>query len=155
MLLDPEVLQEMIEAEDACGGAIGAGFPAYSLNPRPVEPALWQQAMKKVRLQSILFTELEALMQVANLGGGTEAAIAEARSRIRYRLTQLSEEQQAFFTALVEEDRSQPAELILRSQVKSKLYSLLSPSDWSAIGQAATNAIQSQWTEFMQRFKIA
>ncbi|MCY6490845.1 hypothetical protein [Leptolyngbya sp. GGD] len=68
VLYDSEVLQEMIEAEDTCGGAIGAGFSAYSLNPKPVDPALWKQAMKKVRLQSILFTELESLMQAANLG---------------------------------------------------------------------------------------
>jgi hypothetical protein len=152
---DPKFLREMIEAEDACGGAIGAGFPAYSLNPRPVDPELWKQAMKKVRLQSILFVELEILMQAANLGGGTEAAIIEARRRIHQQLTQLNEEQQAFFTALLEEDQLQPAELTLRPQVKSKLYSLLTPSDWNVIGQAATNAIQSQWVEFIQRSKIA
>jgi hypothetical protein len=152
---DPKFLREMIEAEDACGGAIGAGFPAYSLNPRPVDPELWKQAMKKVRLQSILFVELEILMQAANLGGGTEATIIEARRRIHQQLTQLNEEQQAFFTALLEEDQLQPAELTLRPQVKSKLYSLLTPSDWNVIGQAATNAIQSQWVEFIQRSKIA
>lgn len=155
VLYDSEVLQEMIQAEDTCGGAIGAGFSAYSLNPKPVDPALWKQAMKKVRLQSILFTELESLMQAANLGGGTEAAITEARRRIRHQLTQLNEEQQAFFAALVEEDQSQPAELILRSQVKSKLYSFLTPNDWSAVGQAATDAIQDQWSEFIQPSKIA
>jgi hypothetical protein len=155
VLDDPEFLREMIEAEDACGGAIGAGFPAYSLNPKPVEPALWKQAMKKVRLQSILFTELESLMQASNLGSGTEAAITEARRRIRYQLTQLNEEQQAFFTALVEEDHSQPAELTLHSQVKSRLCSLLTASDWSAIGQAATDAIQIHWNEFIQSSKTA
>lgn len=58
-----------------------------------------------MRLQSILFTELKDLMEAANLGGGTEAAITEARRRIRQQLTQLSEEQQAFFTVLVEEDQ--------------------------------------------------
>ena len=153
VLQDPEVLREMIEAEDACGGVIGAGFPTYSLNPRPVDPVLWKQAMKKVRLQSILFTELEILLQAANLGGGTEAAITEARRRIRYQLAQLSEEQQAWFAALVEE-QSQAAEPI-RPQVKSKLYSLLTPSDWNAIGQVATDAIQSQWAEFIQGSKTA
>lgn len=47
LLDDSEFLREMIEAEAACGGEIGAGFPAYSLNPKPVDPALWKQAMEK------------------------------------------------------------------------------------------------------------
>lgn len=155
VLQAPEVLREMIEAEDACGGVIGAGFPAYSLNPRPVDLALWKQAMKKVRLQSILFTELEDLMRAANLGGGTEVAITEARRRIRHQLTQLSEEQQAFFTALVEEDQQRPVELVFRPLVKSQLCSLLTPKDWSEIGQAATDAIQGHWNEFIERSKTA
>jgi hypothetical protein len=72
ILDDPEVLQEMVAAEAEGMGTIGAGFPAYSYL---VDPEKIGQAMEKVRLQSILFTELAVMMDLANLGAGTEAAI--------------------------------------------------------------------------------
>jgi hypothetical protein len=150
ILDDPEVLQEMVAAEAEGMGTIGAGFPAYSYHLQPVDPDKMRQAMGKVCLQSILFTELAVMMDLANLGAGTEAAITEARRRIRQQLTQLTTEQQAFLDAVVEEDALQSEDRVMRSQLRSRLYALLTPADWSAVGQAATNALQSQWTEFIK-----
>jgi hypothetical protein len=56
---------------------------------------------------------------------------------------------------LVEEDSLKLEDQPLRSQVKAKLYSLLSPNDWSAILEAATNALQNQWVECMKSAKSA
>lgn len=149
VLRDPEILQEMIRAEEECGATVGAGFPTYSETSQPVDPERLKSAMRQVRLQSILFSELEVFMEKANLGAGTEAAIAEARRRIRQQLTQLTDEQQWFFDALVAEDQLPPSERSLRPQLQSKLHSLLTPADWDAIGKVASEAIQMQWAEFI------
>lgn len=149
VLRDPEMLQEMIQAEEACGTTIGAGFPTYCDTPCPVEPERLKRAMRQVRLQSILFSELEVFMEKANLGAGTEAAIAEARKRIRQQLTQLTDEQQCFLDAVVAEEQLPLSERSLRPQLQAKMQSLLTPADWDAIGKAASEAIQTQWAEFI------
>jgi hypothetical protein len=156
LMRDPNFLREMVQAEDECGGTIGAGFPAYSYDSQPVDPEKFRLAMQKVLLQSILFTELRLLISSADLGiEMEEAAILEGRRRIRQQLKQLTIEQQSFFDALMEEDSLKLEYKPLRSQVKAKLYSLLSPNDWSAILEAATNALQNQWVECMESAKSA
>jgi hypothetical protein len=127
------VLREMVQAEDECGGTIGAGFPAYSHNPQPVDPEKLKQAMQKVRLLSILFTELETMMHQANLGAGAEAAIVEARQRIHEKLDHLSEEQKSFFDALVAEESSAPSNKPIHAQLRAKMAALLSVDDWDVI----------------------
>jgi hypothetical protein len=154
ILRDPDVLREMVKAEEGC--TIGAGFPAYTYDAPPVDPEKLRLAMQKVRLQSILFTELRILISSAELGPEmAESAILEGRRRIRQQLSHLTVEQQSFFDALVEEDSLKLEYQPLRSQVKAKLYSLLSPNDWSAILEAATNALQNQWVECMESAKSA
>lgn len=151
---DPDVLRKMVQAEDECMGMIGAGFPAYSTNPQPVDPEKLRLMMQKVRLQSTLFTELEDMMNLANLGAGTEAGITEARRRIRQQLNQLTAEQQACFDALVAEDLLQPAHRPLQRQLKGQLFSLLSTADWDAVGEAAISAVQKHWMEFLKSVSL-
>jgi hypothetical protein len=144
---DHDLWWEMIAAEDECE-EIGAGFPAYSYNPQPVDPEKLKAAMHKVRLLSLLFVEL--MMNQANLGAGTEAAIVEARQRIHKKLDHLSEEQKSFFDGLVAEELSAPPNKPIHDQLRAKIVSLLSDADWNAIGQEATNALQTQWVEFIE-----
>jgi hypothetical protein len=152
---DPAVMNAFIRLEADCGGDIGAGFPAYSRNPKPVTPEQRLAMRRTVRLHSIVLSDLAELIQSVNLGAGTHAAITEGRRRIRHHLAQLTDEQRRYFDALVDEDLQQLADKPLRAQLKSVVHSLLSEADWSAIGQAATDAIQHQWTAFMQRSKTA
>jgi hypothetical protein len=147
---NPDVLREMVRAEDECMGMIGAGFPAYSINPQPIDPEKLRLVMQKVRLQSILFTELEDMMNSANLGAGTEAGITEARRRIRQQLNQLTAEQQLFFDALVAEESLQSVDQSLQVQLKARLFSLLSMADWDAVGAAAIDAVQKYWMDFIE-----
>lgn len=104
----------MIQAEDACGGEIGAGFPAYSQHPQPVTPAQAKAVIRRVRLQSMVLSELAELIQSVNLGAGTEAAITEGRRRIRQHLAHLTDQQQAYFDALVDEDQLPILSICLR-----------------------------------------
>lgn len=154
ILDNPTVLEEVVRLESEFD-EIGAGFPAYSKNPKPVTPAHSKAVMRKVRLQSMVLSDLAELIQSVNLGAGTEAAIAEGRRRIRQHLTELTDEQQAYFDALVDEDQLQSSDKPLRAQLKSVVHSLLSASDWNAIGRVATDAIQQQWAEFTHRSKTA
>ena len=154
VLHDPDVMQDVIQLEAECASSIGAGFPAYSNARSSIEKADWNRAMSHVRLHSILFTELEALLQAANLGAGTEAALTEARKRVRQQPTQLTKEQQVFFTALIEEESLSLSESPLRSQLRSRLNALLSPADWNEIGQAATEEIWTQWGQFLESNRL-
>lgn len=154
VLKDPIIRQQVMQLEAECGD-IGAGFLAYSTHPKPVTPDQAASVLRTVRLQSIVLTTVAELIQTVNLGAGTEAAITEGRRRIRQRLCELTAEQQAYFDALVDEDQQQPTDKPLRAQLKPVISSLLSASDWQAIGQAATEAIQTQWVEFVQASKTA
>lgn len=145
-----DVLREMVRAEDECGGTIGAGFPAYSYNPRPAGTKKIEQAMHKVRLLSLLFTELEVMMNQANLGAGTEAVIVEAWQRIHEKLDHLSEEQKSYFDALVAKELSAPPNKPIHDQLRAKMVSLLSAADWNAIRQEATNTLQIHFVEFLE-----
>jgi hypothetical protein len=152
-MISHDILREMVAAEDKCGGTIGAGFPAYSYNPQPVDPEKLKAAMHKVRLLSLLFVELETMMNQANLGAGTEAAIVEARQRIHKKLDHLSEEQKSFFDALVAEELSAPPNKPIHDQLRAKIVSLLSTADWNAIGQEAAHALQIHFLEFLESMK--
>ncbi|BAS60359.1 hypothetical protein NIES2135_64310 (plasmid) [Leptolyngbya boryana NIES-2135] len=154
ILKNPAVMEEIIRLESEYG-EIGAGFPAYSKNPQPVTPNQANAVMRKVRLQSMVLIDLAELIQSVNLGVGTEAAITEGRRRIREHLAHLTDEQQAYFDALVDEDQLQLLDKPLRARLKSVVHLLLSDSDWNAIGQAATNALQNQWNEFIRNSKTA
>jgi hypothetical protein len=94
--------------------------------------------MQKVRLLSLLFTELETMMNQSNLGAGTESLIVEARQRIHENLDHLSEEQKSFFDALVAEELSAPSNKPIHAQLRAKMAALLSVDDWDAIGKEAT-----------------
>jgi hypothetical protein len=147
-----DILREMIATEDECE-EIGTGFPVYSYNPQPVDPEKVKAVMHKVRLLSLLFVELEAMMNQANLGAGTEAAILEARRSIHEKLDHLSADQQSFFDDLVAEELSAPPNKPIHDQLRAKIVSLLSDADWNAIGQEAANALQIHFLEFLESMK--
>ncbi len=151
----PSTLAELIALEAEHGGDIGAGFPAYSRNPKPLtsEQVKWMRG--EVRLQSIVLSEFTALVESVNLGAGRDAAIAEGRRRIRQHLGNLTEEQQSYFAALVDEDQQQTEDKPIRAQLKAVLRELLSEAEWGEIVQLATASIQAQWTEFLQISKSA
>jgi hypothetical protein len=151
---DHDVLREMVQTEDECG-EFGIGFPAYSHNHSAVAPDQMEQSMYKVRLLSILFSEIKTMMNQANLGSGTEAAIVEARQRIHQKLDHLSTEQKSFFDALVAEELSASSTKPIRAQLRAEISSLLSAIDWNEIGQEATNALQTQLVEFIESAKSA
>jgi hypothetical protein len=155
VLDDPAILGELIQVEIDHKGDIGAGFPAYSRDPKPVTPeqAIWMR--REVRLQSLVMSEFAEMLRCVNLGAGREAAICEGRRRIRAHLVKLTEEQQRYFEALVDEDQQQTEEKPIRAQLRTVLRELLSEAEWGEIVQLATASIQAQWSEFLDTTKSA
>jgi hypothetical protein len=155
VLHNPSILAELIQIEEEHEGDIGAGFPAYTHDPKPVTPKQVIAMRRQVRLQSIVLSELAEMIERINLGVGREAAIVESRRRIRQRLGNLTGEQQIYFDALVDEDQLQTENKPIRAELKSVLRGLLSQADWDDIGRVATESIQAQWTEYFQTSQSA
>lgn len=139
---DEAWLRQAVQAEAAleCDLQVG-GKPATALSV--AWPQL-QPQLDQVKILSLLFSELRALLREANLGAGAEAALIKGRLLIQRQLSHLSSEQQAYFDALILEETSASEDRPLRSQLTSVLCQMLSPADWQEIAQAAMTSIQAQ-----------
>jgi hypothetical protein len=141
---DEEWLQAAAEAEERCEVDVEAGVWLARRHPvGAVDPAKLSAMLKMMRLQSILFTELETWMSSWNLGIGLDEAVICSRRIIRQHLEHSSEEQQAYFEALLKEDKTSESP-ILRQQVICFLQEMLTAEDWQAIAQAASRAVEQQ-----------
>lgn len=134
-----------IEAETGCDVQIG-GDATHSILPS-IDPTQLQAQLNQVRLQSMLFSELRILLNQANLGSGTEAALTEGRQLVRARLQHLTPQQQQYFEALIAEDATLSENKPLRTQLGQVLCSLLSQSDWQQIALSAMRSIQTHLLE--------
>jgi hypothetical protein len=142
---DEEWLQAAAEAEERCEVDVEAGVWLARRHPvGAVDPAKLSAMLKMMRLQSILFTELETWMSSWNLGVGLDEAVLCARRMIRKHLSSSSDVQQAYFEALLEEDAGGIQPPVLRQQVISQICTLLTQEDWHAIAQAASQSIEQQ-----------
>lgn len=135
-------LQEAVQIEAEAGCDIQIGGKALGFAPLSA-PSQLQAQLKQVRIQSLLFGELRALLEKADLGAGTEAALTEGRRLLRARLQQLTSEQHQYFAALIAEDETISEDKPLRVQLRQVLCPLLSQTDWQQIAQAAMGEIQT------------
>jgi hypothetical protein len=142
---DRDWLQTAVQLEEASEQDLQIGV--QTSRPIAIEPTQLQTQLKRVKLLSILFGELRHLLERADLGSGTEAALVQGRQFIQARLSQLSLEQQEFFEALLAEAEANSAEKPLRSQLHQMLCSLLTESDWQEIAQAAMSSLQAHLLE--------
>lgn len=117
-----------------------------SLPPKPSAHQI-QAQLRQVKILSLLFQELHALLQQANLGAATEAASVKGRQLIYQQLPHLSPQQQAYFEALLQEEKTTLDDRPLRAQLPQVLRNILSPQDWQEIAQAAMSSIQSHLME--------
>lgn len=142
---DQNWLQEAIQLEAESEQDVQIGV--YTSRSLSIEPTQLQDQLKRVKLLSILFSELRHLLERANSGSGTEAALVQGRQSIQACVAQLSSEQREYLEALLVEEEANPAEKPLRSQLKPMLCSLLTESDWQEIAQAAMNSVQTRLLE--------
>jgi hypothetical protein len=147
-----EWLRASAEVEARFGGDVEVGvWLTHRHSGTVADPEKVQAMLQAMRLQSILFTELRTWMTSWNLGVGLESAVICARSLIRQHLERCSEEQQAYFEALLAEDKTAVECPVLRQQVTSHLQPMLTPEDWQTIAQAASRSIEQQVLGVQQR----
>lgn len=120
---------------------IGGKLPS---SPSSIDPVKLEFQLRRVRLISILFGELKALLSAADLGAGSEAAICEGQRRIWERIHHLTPEQQQYFDGLVDEHDNQAEEKTYRIQLRSMFCTLLTSEDWQAIADAATETMRDR-----------
>jgi hypothetical protein len=146
---DESWLREAVQLESKLAQDVQIGV--QTSYPPTIEPTQLQNQLKHVKILSMLFGELRRLLERANLGSGTEAALVQGRQLIQVRLSQLSLEQQTDLEALLAEEEANPAEKSSRMQLSPMLCTLLSESDWQEIAQAAMDSIQVHLLEHVSQ----
>ena len=141
---DTAWLEAAVQTETKAGCDIQVGGAVSSSTPS-IAPSELQAQLKQVRLQSLLFGELHALLEDSGLGAGKDAAFTEGRQLIRERLQHLSSEQQRYFEALIAENEASAQDSPLRIQLRQVLCSLLNETDWQQIAQVAMGSIQAHF----------
>lgn len=140
---DPAWIDEAARIEDECDGKVEAGLAVKAYAAAKYDPALAdvrQNMRSKMRLQSILFSELNHWMKAWELGAAFEATYTEARRRVRAHLQQPSSVLSDWIEAVLAEDR-QPddANKPVRAQTRAQLALMLTDEDWETLAQVAAD----------------
>lgn len=130
-----------IEAKANFDIQIGGKVPP---SPPSFDPAKLAGRFRQVQLVSILYRELESLLEASNLGAGHEAAICAGQRQIWERLQCLTPEQQQYFDALADEHDSQTEHKSYHTELRPIFRAILTPEDWQMITDAATEAIRDR-----------
>ncbi|MEL7226477.1 MAG: hypothetical protein AAGL17_16990 [Cyanobacteria bacterium J06576_12] len=96
----------------------------------------------QMRVQSILFVELQRWMEEWGIGGAFADTYTEARQLVRAHLKQPTPELKAWVEAVLEEDNEQQDEenKPVRAQTRAQLALMLTDDDWKVLAQVAANA---------------
>lgn len=141
LCFDETWLRASAAAEEASGGYVEAGLMMrdYLARSKTVSPEQVQQ----MRLQSILFTELQHWMSSWQLGLSFEATYTQARQLIRQHLRALTPEQQTWVDSLIAEDEQapEPGQKIVRSQAIAMLSQMFTQEDWQVLADTAAQGM--------------
>ena len=93
---------------------------------------------RQMRLQSILFSELNRWMREWDIGAAFEETYTEARQLVRAHLKQPLPARSDWIDAVLEED-TQPddADKPVRSQTRAQLTLMMMDEDWKTLAQVA------------------
>ena len=121
----------------------GLGLQPYVDLIQGASPEALRRQRWYVRVLSILLPELKQWLESWQLGRSFEAVYMEAQRRLYKHLEQLTSEQQDWIEALLAEaEQTVPKEQKgVRAQATTWLAQLFTEEDWSAIAQAASQAI--------------
>jgi hypothetical protein len=132
-----------LEQESGWDGEVGTWLAQRQRTPAIAIDEV-QTMIRTMRLQVILFTELQAWMSSWNLGVAFEATLTCARQRVRLHLAEPTASQQAYFEALLAESAEKTVQQPIRAQVIDHLKTMLTAQDWQAIAQAAAESMQAR-----------
>lgn len=140
---DEAWLDEAARIEDECDGRVEAGLAVRAYAAAKYDPALAdvrQNMRRRMRLQSILFVELNRWMQEWDIGIAFEETYTEARQLVRLHLKQPSTVLSDWIEAVLEEDK-QPNDIDkpVRSQTRVQLSLMMTDEDWEVLARVAAN----------------
>ena len=142
---DESWVRESAQIEQDCGGRIEAGLGMRAYAQAKYDDSLAhvrQDLRRQMRLQSILFVELERWMKEWGIGAAFEDTYTEARQQVRAQLKQPSPSLADWIEAVLAEDTQQPddADKPVRAQTRAQLLQMLSDEDWERLAQVAATA---------------
>lgn len=140
---DKAWVRESARIEEECGGRIEAGLAMKAYAQAKYDPALAdvrKELRRKMRLQSILFSELNRWMTEWDIGTAFEETYTEARQLVRAHLKQPPPALADWIEAVLEEDK-QPddADKPVRSQTRAQLVLMMTDEDWEVLAQVAAS----------------
>ena len=140
---DPKWVEESARIEAECDGRIEAGLAMRAYAKAKYDPALAhvrQNMRRKMRLQSILFVELEQWIEEWEMGAAFEETYTEARRLVRAHLKQPSPALSDWIEAVLKEDK-QPddTDQPVRAQTRAQLALMMTDADWETLAQVAAN----------------
>lgn len=149
---DEAWVMEAARIEDDCDGRVEAGLAVKAYAAAKYDPALADVRLgmrRKMRLQSILFSELDMWMKEWDIGAAFEAAYTEARRLIRAQLKQATPELTDWIDALLVEDSSDEAsaEKPIRAQTRVQLSRLMTEENQKKLEQVIAKAISDRIRE--------
>ena len=141
---DEAWIEEAARIEDECDGRVEAGLAVKAYAAAKYDPELAdvrKNMRRKMRLQSILFSELNRWMKEWNIGAAFEETYTEARQLVRTHLKQPSPTFSNWIEAVLEEDK-QPddSNKPVRAQTRAQLSRMITDEDWEVLAQVAANA---------------
>ncbi|MDB9528724.1 hypothetical protein PN498_22215 [Oscillatoria sp. CS-180] len=141
LCFDETWLRESAAAEEASGGYVEAGLMMreYVARSRTVS----HEQIQQMRLQSILFTELQHWMSSWQLGLSFEATYTQARQLIRQHLQALTPEQQTWVDSLLAEDEQvlEASQKVIRSQAITMMSQMFTQEDWQILADTAAQGM--------------
>ncbi|MEL6765391.1 MAG: hypothetical protein AAFO87_17420 [Cyanobacteria bacterium J06607_6] len=151
---DPEWLEESAHIEEECNGRVEAGLAMRAYAHAKYDPALAdvrKELRRKMRLQSILFVELNRWMKEWDIGAAFEETYTEARQLVRAHLKQPSPALADWIEAVLEEDKqSEDADKPVRSQTRAQLVLMMTDEDWKTLAQVAAAAAEENVLSHMR-----
>lgn len=138
---DETWLDEAARIEGECDGRVEAGLVTRAYAAAKNDPALAnvrKDMRRKMRLQSILFSELNRWMEEWEIGAAFEATYTEARQLVRAHLKSPSAVLLGWIEAVLEEDSQlDNVDKPVRAQTRAQLLLMLTEEDWKILAQAA------------------
>ena len=140
---DEAWVEEAARIEDECNGRVEAGLAVKAYAAAKYDPALSDvrhNMRRRMRLQSILFSELSLWVEEWEIGAAFEETYTEARRLVRSHLKQPSPALSNWIEAVLEEEQ-QPDDIDkpVRSQTRSQLALMMTDEDWETLAQVAAN----------------
>ena len=141
---DEAWVKESARLEAECDGRIEAGLAMKAFAEAKYDDSLGdvRKGMQlQMRVQSILFSELQRWMAEWDIDSAFDETYTEARQLVRAHLKQPTPELKDWVEAVLAEDGSvpEPSDKPVRAQTRTQLSRMMTAQDWATLAQVAAD----------------